>query len=181
MRLFIFLLLSTTVFLSCTDDDTETPSVEVTDLEIVTGVVLTDANGQGNGSVGNPNWYNGLILYPNPPQDVQTAALQSGEEITEVYVIPAAKNTDFTSAEVMDAMENFDGYTAAELQTNAVVTSSQEPSVTQFQYRLDGLNPGYYRVIVTDVLGIQHGSNIFIDSTLSYPSGLTDFLISDWQ
>lgn len=180
MRTILLAFIAAITLYSCKDDDTQTPAVEVTDIGIATGVVLTDANGQGIGSVGNPNWYNGLILYPNPPADVQTAALQSGEGIREVNIIPAVKNTDFTSAEVMDAFNQFEGYTSSEIISASTRTINIQPSSAQRQYDLSGLAAGYYRVIVTSEAGDQHGSTIFVDSTLTYPTGILDFLNSEW-
>lgn len=183
IRSALLLTASALLFFSCKDDEpvVDNSSIEVTDLEIATGVVLTDENGQGIGSVGNPNWYEGLILYPNPPADVQTAGLQSSAGIVDLQILPAEKNTDFTAAEVTNAFTEFEGYPDEEVQAKAVRSVTGISATANLQYRLDGLSPGYYRVIATDESGKQHGSTIFIDSTLSYPNELRDSLFADWQ
>ncbi len=181
IRTFFYLLVVLTAMVSCNDDDSSNdPSIaEVTDLEIVTGILLTDQNGQGIGSVGNPNTYNGLILYPNPPAGVQTAVLQSGE-ISEIYIIPAEKNSDFSRTEVMSAFNDFEGYEVADIQAGSTQNFSVSPANRQVQYRTDELAPGYYRVIAASAAGEQFGSAIFVDSTLAYPTEIIDSLNADW-
>jgi len=187
MRLLVLFLCSGVLLFCCkSDDDTngnnsEIPETNIDDLSIATGVVLTDENGQGIGSVGNPNWYNGLILYPNPPADIQTATLQSGRSITDIFVVPAEKNSDFSASEIMDRFTDFEGYSLNDIQSKSVRSATTFSTSAQIQHSLSGLAAGYYRVIVIDQDNVQHGSTIFIDSTLTYPNALIDFLVADWE
>ena len=181
MRLLSTLALTTLLIFACnSDDDEQSSTIQVNDLSIVTGMLLRDQNGQPIAEVGTPNDYNELYLYPNPPDDLQTAILPSGE-VSSVYILPAEKNTDYTEAEVNSVYDNFEGYSEEELENNSVRSTAASTANQQIQYRTDGLAPGYYRVIVTSTTNVQYGASIFVDSTLFFPTEVGLFIMSEWE
>ena len=181
----VFLFAALAILACNSDDDQATPPIVVqapaAQLTIVTGLDLKDFNGAELGVLGTPNIYGEAVVYPNPA--VNTILVQVGAGSTllqKIWLVSASKrDTAFTASEVTEAMMDFAGYAADSLAAGSIRLIEPGSPSAVVNLEVGSLEAGFYRVILEDVSGVQHGTSIFIDPNSRYPMILDD-LIASW-
>ena len=174
------LLIGCLVFLlaiSCNEDgELINPFKGAKAIDIITGLVFKDANGQLVGTVGNPNIKSGsTLLFPNPANNV--LSIQSNQQIEQLWFLRANKNTNFEDVNFSEAFES-EEFNPSELE------SKSELSVTKTGMNISVstslLSSDYYRVFFLLEDSSIVWDNLYIDRVNPFEKSI-DLLIQDWN
>lgn len=139
----ILILFIATLLLSCSNDDSN--SFNETDLNLVTGLNITNTGYSVEMQLGNPNVLNDpLVVYPNPPNRI--IAIKSFEEMTDIWLVPAKAQKIFQTTDFNNILSS-ELYTESEIDSNSKLKFLSLNS-TNIQLNLQNLSSGYYKVFV---------------------------------
>lgn len=142
MKNLLLLLLTLFWIPGCVDDD-DTPGFPELAVELVTGINLSDANGQALGKMGNPNVKpGGISVYPNPLTG-NSLAVQAPEPVGTVWLMKATAQKTNPPANLGQLLEEH-SYSVEEIK--AFPVKEYTPTAQAFILDLDGLEAGYYRI-----------------------------------
>lgn len=155
MRAIISLVCCLFLFAACDPDDNQgPPELEV---NFVTGINLSDENGQALGKKGNPNVKpDGVAIFPNPVLSgvMQVAGQQS---ITNMWLVEGIAQK--TSAADMQSLLADHEYTPEDIKAFPVLEFT--PGDTTFAIDVSMLAKGYYRVFLQRADGSIVWDNIY--------------------
>lgn len=184
----IVLIVTFFALLACSDDDSNSGSQKSQEIDIVTGITITDELGVKISEFGNPNTLSEKILvYPNPP--FESLKIDSFEKIEAIWLVSAEKSTQFMNVDFSSIL-NSNLYTEADIDVIAEIkfnkdnevldTENEEVSeaeednalpvmdfasentvVDNLLINVSELSDGYYRVFVKTATGI-YWDNIYV-------------------
>ena len=155
----ILILFASILLLSCSDDSS-TPFNE-TDLNLITGINLTDTGTNVAMQLGNPNVLNNLLtVYPNPPSGM--ISIKSFENIEDIWLVPAKAQKVFQTTNFNDIL-NSELYTESELDSNSEL-KFLDINFNNIQLNLENLSSGYYKLFVK-IKGNIYWENIYVPNS----------------
>ena len=113
----IFALL---VLISCSNDDEYNNSTSETNIELVTGINIRNAEFSVPIQLANPNVLtnNQFIAYPNPP--ARALSLSASENISDVWITSANAEKIYEQTD-FNTILNSDLYAESEIESNAEI------------------------------------------------------------
>ena len=176
----IFIIAIVIFFSACKDKSNEPePSMDWSNVEIVTGVKMTDQNGAAIGQVGNPNVKNeDFAIFPNPAVDV--VFIQTRTALAELYILPASKNVDFSDENFEERFSGFQ-YSLDDIVKPTTQSLTFDSLVQNIQLNISDFSTGYYRLFFREnQSGDFQWENLYIDNENPYPA-MIDSLVTDWR
>ncbi len=179
-RISIFIIATVIFFSACKDESNEPePSTDWSDVEMVTGVQLTDFNGNLIGKVGNPNTKNeDFAIFPNPAVDV--IFIQTRTALAELYILPASKNMEFSDENFEERFSGFQ-YSTDDIVEPTTQSLTFDSLVQNTQINISDFSTGYYRLFFREKQGGDfQWENLYIDNE-NPSSTMIDSLVIDWK
>ncbi len=177
--LFILAALFSFVIYSCDDDDMAGPDAPTkktyADLDVVTGLDLSDENGNSLGKWNFPNHKPGQIqVFPNPNSGVASVVSFSQQKVVRIWLIPATCLVDSLTADIPALSANLT-YEVSELESAQIKDISVTDFSFQVQLDFSDVPKGLYRLFYQIEGGELFWENMYIDPTVSnFPT--LDFL-----
>lgn len=184
MLRFLICVLLPILLVSC-DEDSPLPQPppttnQVSAIGIVTGLDLTDFNGQSLGSVGTANNFGDALAYPNPATDLMSVqVLDTNNKIVTYLLVPAIQDTMFSASEVDAFFANYEGYETSRVELAANQNNTLTTPASVITLDLSILPKGYYRLFCITQDGSQHATSIYVDPAAQYPA-IVDEVIGGW-
>lgn len=171
-NLLLLLLLAAGLWSCHNNDDPEDPAKNIS---LVTGIFLTDENGQSLGKAGNPNVVNDQVsVYPSLVyQQFHVIADQS---VIRLWLATGAPDTTYSQVDFEDRLKDHQ-YAITEIQ--AIDKKEVHAHSDQFAVNVSDCPTGYYRVFFQMGNGSIQWDNIYIDNSQVGPAVL-DKVLSDW-
>ncbi len=169
-----FLLVLCTGFVlftfSCKSNDDDNPEEQLsyTNIDVVTGLNLTDPSGAPIGQWRSPNSNRGdIAIFPNPAVDVVFVSSQN-EDIRHIRIVAADCLIDSTTANIPELSTNLtftlDEIEAAQLRDIPVDNFNGSLSLD-----FSDLPAGFYKVFFEQTSGDINWENIYLNSNSSGP------------
>lgn len=170
--LFLTFLLSISFF-AC-DDDSDGNSANFEKIDILTGLTLTDENGQPLGLWNVPNENPaGLRLFPNPSGDVLTFS-NAQQSIARVCIVPvdcAADNSPDIATESLNI-----SYSQSAIENKALLDISLPTPGTNISLNLSDVPAGFYKAFAKMELGEINWINFYRIESNTTPAMAIDEL-----
>lgn len=180
---YVLLILISLAYGSCEDEPVipTPPAIRlVADIDIVTGINLTDINGLAFGVVGTANDYGNAVVYPNPATSITSIQLlDTAKSILSYAIVPAEQDTSFSTAEVSSFFNGFQGYQVSAINGASTENRQLSTPASTVSLSLSSLPKGFYRLICIAQDQSQHAVAIYINPQSQYPE-VVDELFSLW-
>ncbi len=170
IKLFFAIIIGLLI-LSCDSDDNDLITSK-TDIELITGIVLTDEYGSQISVLGNPN-ANSLhtTVYPIPSPDmIRIVAIN--HPISNVWIRKAKSEKIYQQTDFSLILDS-DWYTETEILTDCDIVIN-DINTYSINANIADLSPGYYKVFIK-INGDIHWDNIYksdsnfeIDDLINY-------------
>ncbi len=141
------------------DDDSDSNDPQPYELiDVVTGINLTDDNGQPLGRWQFPNDQRGeAIAFPNPFID-QVLVGTSSSNVEKYWIVPAGCDLEDASGDILDAADDL-SFTVTEIEDAASINNTLSTPANQFIIDFSSINSGFYRLF----LEVEDGNIYFIN------------------
>lgn len=156
--------------IACGDDgDGQQHSLSFQDLDVVTGIDLTDASGALVGLWRSPNQNTGgSTAFPNPAGDVVNLAVNPSSiaGIQEVLVVPATCLLDRSTTDIPLKSLSL-SYTRDEVASLSAKTILLDTNPSTLQLDLSDLTTGFYKVFYIATDDNLYWINVYKDASLA--------------
>lgn len=170
MKKIIFTLLMLT-FINCQKEN-EVDVISSTDIDLITGIEMTNIYGVKEYRIGNPNVLsNGLLIYPNPIKGIIGIMSLEGVKITDFWILKGYPKKLFQDID-FDKVLSSDLYTENELNNKALKRKSDLENYNIY-INLEDFETGHYRVFIK-VDGKIKWDNFYILNEKESPLDLLD-------
>jgi len=154
--------------------DSEQPQMSepsFADVDVVTGLQLTDAAGQLVGLWRQPNQKPGsLLLFPNPAGDVVSLAKPSGSnapaDMSQIWIVQAdcLRDDETTDITLQSLSLSYEQQVVDPLSVLKITPQSIDSGIIQLD--LSSLSSGFYKVFVADSAGSLFWINLYKSSNI---------------
>ena len=152
MRTFhLLLFIAFCIFVSCDSNESDAPNFE--DLDVVTGITLTDFNGAPIGTWNQPNDKAGEVsIFPNPFSG--QLFLQSPVDIERIWILPANCNTTDLSNDIPELSQNI-SHSLEDIEEASIKNFPliQLNNNNMLALNLEDINEGFYKLFYETTSG----------------------------
>ncbi len=162
IRNILILVLAVMLSMGCGDDDAK--GTDFRDIDVVTGLDLTDVNGVPIGRWREPNHNVGdIFVFPIPAMDEISlfSTPNSGYTLTEVWIVPATCLQE-SESNIVEESKNL-SYTMADIEAASTRKLEFDGSSAEVRLDLSGLSSGFYKLFYLDNQGQARWTNIYTD------------------
>jgi len=160
------------LWFSCSDDDNPEPqpTVDYSDIDVITGMDFFDQNGQAIGRWGFPN-HNPSDVFVYPIPNIGIVSVNSQDKLKRIWLVPVNCFKDSVTMDITMLSESVT-YETSEIEAVQIKDIPTPDFVDVVQLDFSDVNIGFYKIFYQKENDAIHWRNIYIDPTVN---NISDF------